>query len=163
MNLPLLAAHKPVREVLDRLTLLTEARAGMLERIAKRYGLNESEAAALAALSEAGAMTASALAARCRMNKTRISRVTRSLERQGLVTCERNSLDHRSVRVALTTRGAAIGQSVLSAFMYVEGRLQDALATLKGADALHLFDEIARRMKTITSEALCLPLSKTAN
>ena len=145
------------------LTLLTEAFAEMSDLVAQRHGLSVGECQALGVLAGFDAITAVELGSRCRMNKTKVSRIMRSLEKRGLLTCDRNNLDHRKVKLTLTPRGVAAGRDIAAAGAFLDELLKKAPGAPPKTDVLRVLDELIARIKAVRKDTLSAALGRIAS
>lgn len=98
--------------LLGRLIGASQTLSSLLSRFAARYQLTEDECFALLTIKHSAAMTGKALGRLCGMHKTKVSRMMRSLEHRGLITCKRDASDLRKVSLNLTPRGTTLASEV---------------------------------------------------
>jgi DNA-binding MarR family transcriptional regulator len=139
-------------ELLLQLIELAQSLSKVLSLFAARHGLTENDCYALAMLSRHNAITAKSLGILCHMHKTRVSRVMRSLEQRGLISCMRNNLDQRKVTLVLTPRGAALGKEISIAAGELTHRLERKIPHAGREAVFNALDQITSRMKEILKQ-----------
>jgi DNA-binding MarR family transcriptional regulator len=136
-------------DLLLQLIELAQTLSQVLSSFAARHGLTENDCYALAMLSRHDAITAKSLGILCHMHKTRVSRVMRSLEQRELISCGRNNLDQRKVTLALTARGAALGNEISIAAGELTHRLELKIPQAERGAVFSALEQITGRMKEI--------------
>lgn len=128
---------------------LAQTLSHVLSRFAARHGLSENDCYALAVLSRHDAITAKTLGQLCRMHKTGISRIIKSLAQRKLITCERNHLDRRKVTLVMTPQGSALGREIVIAAADLTERLERGMSRPDRDGLLKSLLSITDRMKEI--------------
>lgn len=109
-----------------RLAVLSAVVTRGLAGIHERHGLGPVEWIALMTLGEAGPMTATALGARNRMHKTRVSRAVTSLLRRELIVRTPNPTDMRKVSLRLSASGRSMYEESVPLALAFADRLVSA-------------------------------------
>jgi len=114
-------------------------------------GLTHTQFAILAAVDTAEGLNMSALAERLDLSVPTIVRAVDALERKGLVTRQRSTIDHREVAIVVTPDGASIHNEVRVAR---RDRLVRVLASLSEEELdgfLRGYEALARALTTVES------------
>jgi len=109
-----------------RLAILSSVVSRGLAGIHERHDLSAVEWIALMTLGEAGPMTATALGARNRMHKTRVSRAVTSLLRRELIVRTPNETDMRKVSLRLSPQGRSVYEATVPLALDFASRLMSA-------------------------------------
>ncbi len=119
---------------------------------AERPGLGVAEWRVLVALSEHGEMTATMLATRTYMHKTKVSRAVAQMQRRGLLVRRSNSADLRESYLSLTPAGEAIYNDIAPSALDLEYRLAQAIDPADRAAFERSVDRLVERARGLIAE-----------
>lgn len=111
---------------------------GFAERYKARFGISIAEWRVVAHLNHAGAVSVREIHQRADMDKSKVSRAAARLEAAGYITKRPSQNDRRLVELALTSKGEAMMQELITLARAYQSQIQDLL----GNDAAKLRDSM---------------------
>ena len=158
-----LLAEKSV-EVLEQFRIIVHSIRRHYQDVQRRAGLKGADLWALAQVAEQPGVKVGELARSMAIHQSTASNLVRALERQGLVTRERQSRDQRQVKLFATKKGLKVLKGAPRPLI---GVLQEALSELPPARLHALHAELAHVIALMRSKAITaarqLPLSEIAD
>jgi DNA-binding MarR family transcriptional regulator len=134
-----------------RLTVMSELISDAFKNLCKVRELTMSELFALIALGEFGAMKATDLGAKCRLHKTKVSRLVRYLSKRGLISIQLNPLDQRTKILDLTLQGRVLQEEYARTAAEFSRALADSISIEHREAFDNCLTKLAHRSKELTS------------
>ena len=151
-------------EVLEQFRIIVKSIRRHYQDVERRAGLKGSQLWALAQVAEQPGVKVGDLARSMAIHQSTASNLLPALERQGLVTRERQTRDQRQVKLFATKKGLKVLKGAPRPLI---GVLQQALSELPPARLHALHTELAHVIALMRSKAITaareLPLSEMAD
>jgi DNA-binding MarR family transcriptional regulator len=136
-----------------RLNRLSEqASAGLARVYATRFRLTVPQWRILATLSECPGLSATAITARCNLDKVKVSRAVADLEARGLVVRRASADDARSSELRLTAGGARLFANIAPLALEWQQRLLEGLSAAERRGLERLLTRLEDRVAVLAGQ-----------